>query len=85
VPPEYFFPLLGAVFALGWGLLGTIRWYIKEQVKLRRQAAPDAADLERVAALESRVQELEERLDFAERVLAQGRNDRLPAGGRPEA
>ena len=39
---------------------------------------------ERIAQLESRVQELEERQDFAERMLAQGSGERaLPAEGRP--
>jgi hypothetical protein len=80
MPPEYFFPMLGMAFALGWGVLGTVRWYAKQ--KLRAQLRPAAgAQEERLEQLEGRVAELEERLDFAERVLARGRDaNRLPGG-----
>jgi len=69
--PQYFFPLLGMVFALGWGVLGTVRWYLGQKLRADRAdgALPEGS---RVAALETRVGELEERLDFAERLLARG-------------
>lgn len=73
MPPEYFFPLLGMVFALSWGVLGTIRWYVKERLRAR-SASDTPPDDGRVQALEGRVAELEERLDFAERMLARERD-----------
>lgn len=81
MPPEYFFPLAGMMFALGWGVIGTVRWYLKERLYSRRQEAVGggAGDPERVGLLEARVAELEERVDFAERLLARER-DRPPLG-----
>jgi hypothetical protein len=84
MPPEYFFPLLGMTFALAWGLLGTIRWYAKEKLKDERRGTEvrGEGDDARFADLEARVHELEERVDFAERVLSQQRErGRLPADG----
>ena len=81
--PEYFFPLLGMMFALAWGVLGTFRWYAKEKLRSSSQRwLDDGEQAERLGALEGRVGELEERLDFAERVLAQQRQSgQLPEGG----
>lgn len=81
MPPEYFYPMLGMVFALGWGVLGTVRWYLKERLKARDTAPPSAVDEGRVGALEARLTELEERLDFTERVLAQERESPRLRGG----
>ena len=81
--PQYFYPLLGMVFALAWGVLGTFRWYAKEKLKIERSNAPPAADDDRLAAVESRVQELEERLDFAERLLTQAKQNQLNPGTEP--
>ncbi|HWP36181.1 MAG TPA: hypothetical protein VNL18_01385 [Gemmatimonadales bacterium] len=74
LPPEYFFPMLGMAFALGWGVLGTFRWFVKERLRAERTANEGrGSNDERFAELESRLAELEERLDFAERMLAQQR------------
>ena len=70
--PEYFFPLLGMVFALSWGVIGTVRWYLKERLRAARPGDPNV-DAGRVSTLEARVTELEERVDFAERLLARER------------
>ncbi|HLB35792.1 MAG TPA: hypothetical protein VJL31_04420 [Gemmatimonadales bacterium] len=81
--PEYFFPMLGMAFVLAWGVIGTFRWYAGEKLKIERRNAAPAADDERLAAVESRVQELEERLDFAERLLTQAKQNQLSAGREP--
>jgi hypothetical protein len=75
MPPEYFFPLLGMTFALGWGVLATMRWYVKQRLRARQaeQREEPGIESERLAALEGRIAELEERVDFTERVLAQQR------------
>lgn len=72
--PEYFYPLLGFAFAFGFGVLGTIRWYVRERFRVMagQQAGGDG---EQVRRLEARVAELEERVDFAERLLARGREE----------
>jgi len=77
--PEYFFPLLGMMFALSWGVIGTVRWYLKERMRSQQQAGA-GVDPERLGALEARIMELEERIDFAERLIAQER-ERPPLGG----
>ncbi len=76
MPPQYFWPLLGMGFALCWGLIGTVRWYLKE----RLQAESERDSLtgnngESVRALEDRIVELEERVDFHERAISQQRNE----------
>lgn len=48
----------------------------------RRPALPPAADDERVAQLEGKIAELEERVDFTERMLAEVRG-RLQLPGKP--
>ncbi|HXV85887.1 MAG TPA: hypothetical protein VD793_04265 [Gemmatimonadales bacterium] len=72
-PPEYFFPMLGMAFALAWGGLATFRWYVKEKLRISSGAGGSGEQAARVAALEERIGELEERVDFAERLLAQHR------------
>jgi hypothetical protein len=69
------FMLLQPVFkALGKRLEGTRAADVEELETLRSEVAE-------LRALPERVQELEERLDFAERMLAQQReHDRLPGG-----
>jgi len=70
MPPEYFFPILGMGFALSWGVIGTVKWYLKERLDAQsRRDSLAGADLEPIRALEDRVAELEERVDFHERVI----------------
>lgn len=71
MPPEYFYPLLGFSFAAFFGVMGTVRWYLGQRFK-HQQGAVTSGDPERLMALEGRIAELEERLDFAERLLARG-------------
>jgi hypothetical protein len=67
-------------FALSWGLLATFRWYLKERLRAS-STAPSVEEGERLTALETRIGELEERVDFTERLLAQYREkDRLGPG-----
>jgi transcriptional regulator with XRE-family HTH domain len=76
MPPEYFWPMLGMGFALGWGLIGTVRWYLKERLQAEFQRdSLTGDDAESVRALEDRIVELEERVDFHERVISQQRNE----------
>ena len=85
-------PIFGML--TGVAVIGTIGWTVRHWVTLhygRRASAGEvrAEDVERLAermtALEEtlvRVQELEERLDFAERVLTRERDrGRLGSGG----
>jgi hypothetical protein len=76
MPPEYFFPMLGMGFALCWGVIGTVRWYLKEQLRaeLQRDSLTGGAN-ESVRALEDRIAELEERVDFHERVISRQRKE----------
>lgn len=80
--------MVGAV-ALGWKLLGPLAQALAR--RLEPHAAPDPASATELADLRARVQELEaqqgrvleleDRLDFTERMLAQQRDAaRLPAG-----
>ena len=83
MPPEYFFPLLGFAFAAFWGVIGTGKWYLRERLKAQEQGGRGLGDeaADRIAGLEHRVAELEERLDFTERVLAREREQgHLPGG-----
>ncbi|HEX9580740.1 MAG TPA: hypothetical protein VF970_06510 [Gemmatimonadales bacterium] len=77
LPPEYFFPVLGMAFALAWGGLATFRWYVKEKLRASSGTvgAGAAEQAERLAHLEGRIGELEERVDFTERLLAQYREN----------
>lgn len=79
MPPEYFFPLAGMMFALGWGVIGTIRWYLK--ARLQAGAGGGGQAPARLMALEDRIAELEERLDFTERALASARGRPAVRGG----
>lgn len=75
MPPEYFFPMLGMGFALCWGVIGTVRWYLKARLEAESERKSLAGeDLELVRALEERIAELEERADSHERLIARGRN-----------
>ena len=50
--------------------------------RLRGTAPPDSGVLEELEAVKARLAEVEERLDFAERMLAQGEHaERLPGRG----
>ena len=76
MPPEYFFPLLGMGFALAWGVIGTTRWYLKERLDAEsKRHSLSGAEIETVHALEDRVAELEERVDFHERVIDRQRKE----------
>lgn len=76
MPPEYFFPLLGMAFVLSWGVIGTVRRYLSDRVQAEaRRGSLASEDLETIHALEARIAELEERVDFHERVISQHRNE----------
>lgn len=80
MPPEYFFPLLGMGFALAWGVIGTARWYLKERLESESKLhSLSGADIETMHALEDRIVELEERVDFHERVI-DGHRKELKSG-----
>lgn len=75
--------VFGMVLTLAWGVLGTIKTIVIKKYEAR--SGPDTDGLRRdvaalgrrMEALENgmlRVQELEERVDFAERLLAQQRH-----------
>jgi hypothetical protein len=52
--------------------------------RLRGAAPPDPGVLDELEAVKTRLAEVEERLDFAERMLAQGEQaERLPGRGEP--
>lgn len=61
------------------------RWQDGSKLSGRDEIVADLArlraDLESISDVSDRVHEIEERLDFAERMLAQQKRDRLPAGG----
>ena len=83
--------IFAAAFALRWLLHSPIGEALAEGIRLRRQrrygVAGDSGEAQRLESLEehvrqlsSQVSELGERLDFAERVLAERRDRRLGAG-----
>ena len=79
MPPEYFFPVIGMGFALSWGVIGTIRWYLKERLDAEsRRHSLTGEDSETVHALEDRIAELEERVDFHERLIDRTRKELGP-------
>jgi len=61
------------------------RWQDGSKLSGRDEIVADIArlraDLESIADVSDQVQEIEERLDFAERMLAQQKRDSLPTGG----
>lgn len=69
---------------VAWGVLGTVKWYLRERVRLQDRLAQlgSAEATPRIQALEDRVAELEERLDYAERLLAPARTHGPLAPGR---
>lgn len=78
--------------AMGAGVLGTTlgpigrAWGRRIEARIAGGGPPSEELAQRVADLEAcaqRVNELEERVDFAERMLAQHRDaEQLPAGGK---
>jgi hypothetical protein len=79
MPPEYFFPMLGMGFALCWGVIGTVRWFLRERLRLESQRhSLTGDDSEAVRALEERIAELEERVDFHERLIERERRELGP-------
>ena len=76
MPPEYFFPMMGMGFVLAWGVIGTARWYLKARLEADSQRNALSGDQrEIVSALEDRVAELEERVDFHERLIDRPRKE----------
>ena len=86
---EIFLPLIGIAFGglVLFGVYRTVNRYLE-----RRQGAPELEGLqteveqlrskaEGVEELVYRLNEVEERLDFAERILAQQKQERLGPGG----
>jgi hypothetical protein len=81
-----------SMLALGAGLLGATlgpigqAWGRRIEARIGGGGPPSEELAQRVADLEAcaqRVAELEERVDFAERMLSQQREaDQLPAGGK---
>lgn len=60
---------------------GPVAQALGDRIRGRQLAEPDAAVLAELDQLRGRVAEMEERLDFAERLLAQAReSDQLPGG-----
>lgn len=88
--PEEIFVLIamGMAFSLAWSVLAFIKSVALKRMELKAGANPDATHAEldelhrRMETLEegvvSRMQELEERMDFTERVLAREGRGQLP-------
>ncbi len=84
---QLFIALVGAAAILGMILFGPVGRALADGIRHvlgARKASPDEAALEamrdEVATLQHRVAELEERQDFAERLLAQARERGLLSG-----
>ena len=76
---------LAAFAVLCWGLVkiftGPVARAFADRIRGRSPGEPDPALLAEVDQLRGRVAEVEERLDFAERLLARAREaDQLPGG-----
>jgi F0F1-type ATP synthase membrane subunit b/b' len=76
---------LAAFAILCWGLVkiftGPVARALADRIRGRAGADGDPAVLAEVDQLRARLAEVEERLDFAERLLAQAREaDQLPGG-----
>jgi hypothetical protein len=91
VPDQLVFLILGGMaFSLAWGVLSTIKSLLLKRMEAK--GTGDVAALSgQVAELErrlnalgegvvDRLQDVEERLDFTERVLAVRNQERLPGG-----
>jgi hypothetical protein len=76
-----------AIVAIAVGLvkiLGPIVGAVADRIRRGGQEAADGALAAEVDHLRGRLAEVEERLDFAERLLAQAREaDQLPGGAQP--
>jgi Tfp pilus assembly protein PilO len=65
-------------------LRGPVGEAVADRVRHGRRTRADATLMAEVDELKARLAEMEERLDFAERLLAAGREvDQLPGGARP--
>lgn len=83
--------VMGMLMGLGWGVLNTVKTIMIKRYETKASGAPEGLReqldrLERkVDALGEgvmlRMQDAEERIDFAERMLANRDPDRLPGGG----
>jgi hypothetical protein len=83
--------VMGMLMGLGWGVLNTVKTIMIKRYETKASGAPEGLReqldrLERkVDALGEgvmlRLQDAEERIDFAERMLANRDPDRLPGGG----
>jgi Tfp pilus assembly protein PilO len=74
------------VFCLGMAriLRGPVGEAVADRLRHGRRTRADAAVMAEVDELKTRLAEVEERLDFAERLLAAGREiDQLHGGARP--
>lgn len=70
---------LGLAFSLAWGVLSSIRGLVVKRDSTRNELDDMRRRLDALeASVLARVQEVEERMDFAERLLARERPDRLP-------
>jgi hypothetical protein len=75
-----------AVFCLGMAkiLSGPVGEALGDRLRHGRRTRSDASVLAEVEVLRERLDEVEERLDFAERLLATGREaEQVPGGARP--
>jgi hypothetical protein len=73
-------------FCLGMSriLRGPVGEALGDRLRHGRRSRSDATLLAEVEAVKERLDEMEERLDFAERLLAAGREaEQLPGGVRP--
>jgi Tfp pilus assembly protein PilO len=73
------------VFCLGMAriLRGPVGEAVADRLRHGRRTRTDSALMAEVDELKARLAEVEERLDFAERLLAAGREiDQLPGGAR---
>jgi Tfp pilus assembly protein PilO len=74
------------VFCLGMAriLRGPVGEALGDRLRHGQRTRSDAALMAEVDELKTRLAEIEERLDFAERLLAAGREvDQLPGGAHP--
>jgi hypothetical protein len=80
VNPAETFALFAVAFVT-WKVLGPIGAAIGHRIRGGRDSAPDHRLAAEVDELRTRLAEVEERLDFAERLLARGAEaDQIPRG-----